>query len=61
MTISHDGRLELSVGNVTQKDSGFYTCGVSNEVGRAESTARVVITEKNVKRNEVKEEVVSLL
>lgn len=61
MTLSHDGRLELSVGNLTLKDSGFYTCVVSNEVGRAESTARIAIIEKNSKQNEIKEEVVSTL
>ncbi|KAK9886795.1 hypothetical protein WA026_018448 [Henosepilachna vigintioctopunctata] len=43
MTLSYDGRVELSVANVTFKDAGVYTCIASNEVGSAESTARVEV------------------
>lgn len=51
MTLSYDGRLELSVGSVTEKDAGFYTCAVNNEVGRAESTARIAVVAKSIKQN----------
>lgn len=55
MTLSHDGRIELSVGRVTQKDAGFYTCVANNEVGRAESTARIAVLEKSIKENGITE------
>lgn len=60
MTLSHDGRLELSVGAVTKKDSGFYTCVASNEIGRAESTARIAVIGKLTHENGFKEEVPSI-
>lgn len=60
MTLSHDGRLELSVGGVTTKDSGFYTCVVSNEVGRAESTARIAVIGKYEQQKGYKEDIVTL-
>lgn len=41
MTLSYDGTLELSIGKILNKDFGLYTCVVSNEVGRAQSSARV--------------------
>lgn len=45
MTLSYDGRVELLVGGVTKKDAGVYTCVASNEVGRAESSAKVEVTD----------------
>lgn len=46
MTISHNGRVELSLGSLTYKDAGVYTCVATNEVGRAETSSRVEINER---------------
>ncbi|KRT78693.1 Immunoglobulin, partial [Oryctes borbonicus] len=43
MTLSHDGYVELTVAHVTKRDSGLYTCVATNEVGRAESVAKVEV------------------
>lgn len=54
MTLSYDGRVELSVADVTMKDAGQYSCVATNEVGRAESSIRVEVREsKEVKENHV--------
>lgn len=45
MTISHSGRVELCLGSLTYKDAGVYTCVATNEVGRAETSARVELTD----------------
>ncbi|CAH1959677.1 unnamed protein product [Acanthoscelides obtectus] len=52
MTLSYDGRLELSIAGVTKQDAGVYTCVVSNEVGRAESNAKVVVLDRDAKKEE---------
>ena len=43
MTLNHDGGVELSLAYVTPRDAGLYCCTATNEVGRAESTARVTV------------------
>ncbi|VEN46037.1 unnamed protein product [Callosobruchus maculatus] len=55
MTLSHDGRLELSIAGVTKQDGGAYTCVASNEVGRAESTAKVVVLDRDGNRDRTEE------
>lgn len=45
-TLSHDGRIELSVGSVCGSDAGVYTCVATNEVGRAETCSTVEISGK---------------
>lgn len=48
MTLNHDGTVELALANVTLRDAGFYSCTATNEVGRAETSARVLLlTESN--------------
>lgn len=47
MTLSHDGTAELNLGKVTKKDAGIYTCTASNEVGKAETTAKVSVVGKD--------------
>jgi Immunoglobulin I-set domain len=43
MSLDHDGNVELRVTNACQRDAGVYTCTAVNEVGRAESSSRVLI------------------
>ncbi|XP_059475294.1 titin homolog [Neocloeon triangulifer] len=43
MTLDHDGNVELRVANAGPRDAGMYTCTAVNEVGRAESSARVQV------------------
>ena len=43
MTLNHDGAVELSLANVTNRDAGVYSCTATNEVGRAETSTRVAI------------------
>jgi Immunoglobulin I-set domain len=43
MSLDHDGNVELRVTNACYHDAGVYTCTAVNEVGRAESSARVLI------------------
>ncbi|OXU28408.1 hypothetical protein TSAR_000837, partial [Trichomalopsis sarcophagae] len=43
MTLSHDGTVELILARVTSRDAGIYTCTATNEVGKAETTARVSV------------------
>lgn len=47
MTISHSGRIELSLASVTIKDSGLYTCVATNEIGRSETSAKVTVVPKD--------------
>ncbi|XP_072397986.1 palladin-like [Diabrotica undecimpunctata] len=47
ITLSYDGIVLLSIGKILKKDSGLYTCVCSNEVGRAQSTARVEVVDKS--------------
>lgn len=48
MTVSHSGRVELCLGSLTYKDAGVYTCVATNEVGRAETSARLIINERSL-------------
>ncbi|CAB3382376.1 Hypothetical predicted protein [Cloeon dipterum] len=43
MSLDHDGNVELRVANLGSRDAGVYTCTAVNEVGRAESSARVLV------------------
>ncbi|XP_033210455.1 titin homolog isoform X2 [Belonocnema kinseyi] len=43
MTLNHDGAVELSLANVTNRDAGVYSCTATNEVGRAETSTRIAI------------------
>lgn len=45
MTASHGGRVELALASLTRTDSGVYTCVAANEVGRAESSSRVLVSD----------------
>ena len=45
MTLSYDGRVELTVTSANKRDAGVYTCVAANEVGRAESSATVEVVE----------------
>lgn len=40
-TLSHDGRIDLTINSITRRDAGTYTCVATNEVGHAESSAIV--------------------
>lgn len=57
MTLSHDGHVELTVARVTRRDAGLYACVATNEVGRAESVAKVKI-DLSLDTMEVGEEVI---
>lgn len=39
MTLDHDGRIELTIAQVSKRDAGTYSCVATNEVGKAESFA----------------------
>ncbi|KAJ9593668.1 hypothetical protein L9F63_014779, partial [Diploptera punctata] len=41
MTLDHDGTVELALAGVTARDAGVYSCTATNEVGRAETSAKV--------------------
>ncbi|XP_047115600.1 myosin light chain kinase, smooth muscle-like [Schistocerca piceifrons] len=43
MTLDHDGAVQLSLGGVTRRDAGVYTCTATNAVGRAETSATVTV------------------
>ncbi|XP_031789478.1 titin homolog isoform X2 [Nasonia vitripennis] len=43
MTLSNDGTVELILAKVTSRDAGIYTCTATNEIGKAETTARVSV------------------
>ncbi|KAJ8687543.1 hypothetical protein QAD02_023337, partial [Eretmocerus hayati] len=43
MSLSHDGTVELFLAKITNRDAGVYTCTATNEVGRAETTARISV------------------
>lgn len=47
MTLSHDGRLELTIAKASKRDAGTYSCVATNHVGRAESFASVKVTQKS--------------
>nr|CAH7764905.1 unnamed protein product [Callosobruchus chinensis] len=42
----------LSIAGVTKQDGGVYSCVASNEVGRAESTAKVVVLDRDGNRDQ---------
>ncbi|XP_015122953.1 uncharacterized protein LOC107045269 isoform X3 [Diachasma alloeum] len=41
MSLHHDGTVELTLAHVSYKDSGFYCCIATNEVGQAESKTQI--------------------
>lgn len=41
MSLNHDGAIELTLAHVSYKNAGLYCCIATNEVGRAESKAKV--------------------
>nr|XP_046469209.1 titin homolog isoform X3 [Neodiprion pinetum] len=43
MTLNHDGTVELSLANATPRDAGVYSCTATNEVGRTETSAKVIV------------------
>nr|CAD7199638.1 unnamed protein product [Timema douglasi] len=43
MTLDHDGTVELALAGATPRDAGVYSCTATNEVGRAETSARVSV------------------
>ncbi|XP_025160955.1 titin homolog isoform X2 [Harpegnathos saltator] len=43
MTLSHDGSIQFSLANITDRDAGIYSCTATNAVGHAETTARVAV------------------
>ena len=50
ITLSHDGTVELCLANITQRDAGVYKCIAMNEVGKAETSANLImIDERNEK------------
>lgn len=52
MTLSHDGRLELTIAKVSKRDAGTYSCVATNHVGRAESFASVKVAQKSQETGE---------
>lgn len=55
MTLDHDGRVELTIAQVSKRDAGTYSCVATNEVGKAESFAvlKVVPKDEAVAENHV--------
>ncbi|XP_078043651.1 palladin-like [Augochlora pura] len=53
MTLNHDGTVELSLGKVTERDAGVYICTATNEVGRAETSAKVSVIGGRTEDSEV--------
>lgn len=47
MTLDHDGRVELTIAQVSKRDAGAYSCIASNEVGKAESYTVLKIIPKD--------------
>lgn len=47
MTLDHDGRVELTIAQVSKRDAGTYNCVATNEVGRAESFASLKVLQKD--------------
>lgn len=43
MILSHDGGVEFSLANVTERDAGVYSCTATNTVGQADTFARVAV------------------
>lgn len=48
MSLSNDGTAELILAKVTSRDAGLYTLSCSNEVGNAETFARVSVVGSEV-------------
>lgn len=47
MTLNHDGRVKLTIAQVSKRDGGTYSCAASNEVGKAESFAVLKVLPKD--------------
>ncbi|XP_032676016.1 uncharacterized protein LOC116846386 isoform X2 [Odontomachus brunneus] len=43
MTLSHDGAVQFSLANITDRDAGVYTCTATNAVGHTETNTRVAV------------------
>lgn len=46
MTLDHDGRVELTIAQVSKRDGGTYSCVATNEVGKTESFAVLKVLSK---------------
>ncbi|XP_054274333.1 titin-like isoform X2 [Macrosteles quadrilineatus] len=44
MTLDPEGRVELALAHLTERDAGLYTCSATNAVGRAETVCQVFVT-----------------
>lgn len=47
MTLDHDGRVELTIAQVSKRDGGTYSCVATNEVGKTESFAVLKVLPKD--------------
>lgn len=43
MTLDRDGQAELALPAAAARDAGVYTCAAVNELGRAETSGRVLV------------------
>lgn len=62
MTLSRDGRVELTLAKVKLRDAGEYRCVATNVVGKCETSAQVTVVreETSIMADDEAEEMVDV-